>query len=333
MRDLREGLRLAGRSWGLAVLLLAVNLALAASLAVPLAVMLEADLHERPSAGAMRDGFDFPWWSRWSDTRTGFEQSLSPDILGSGFAFKNLDLLVKGALPGGLFVRKGKDGTRPPTLDPLILGLGAMALVLHNFVTGGVLAVLRQAQGRWTMRAFLHASGFYFGRFLRIALVMLALTALLYTAWSPVAQFMENQARQAVSERTAMAWLVARVLVLFVGLALVFLVSAHARILTVLEDRSSALLAVVSALAVTVRTLGRGAAAILLAVAAWAALVALWASFESAFPPTGYASQVLALAVMQALLFARILLRVSLLGGLMTMQRRRTPAAAPRLTD
>lgn len=322
MRDFLYGLRLAGRSWGLGVLLLAGNLALAAVLAVPLAVMLEADLHERPSGAAMMDGFDYPWWSRWADTRTGFESSLSPDILGAGFAFKNLDLLAKGALPAGLFVLPDAEGRRRPVLDPLLLVLGAAALVAHNFLAGGVLAVLRQAQGRWTVRAFLHAGGFYFGRFLRIALLMLALTALLYAAYGPLARIMEGRAREAVSERTAMAWLGARLLVLLTGLGLVFLVSAYARIVTVLEDRASAVLAVLTAISATFRTLRHSAPVALLAMASWAVLVALWAAFESRYATTGYASQLVALAAMQAFLLARILLRVTLLGGLMTVYRR-----------
>ena len=50
-------------------------------------------------------GFDYDWWAHWSERQQGPPSALSPDILGTGFAFQNLELLLKGSLPLGLFAR------------------------------------------------------------------------------------------------------------------------------------------------------------------------------------------------------------------------------------
>ena len=41
-------------------------------------------------------GFDYDWWAQWSERQEGPPSALSPDILGTGFAFRNLELLLKG---------------------------------------------------------------------------------------------------------------------------------------------------------------------------------------------------------------------------------------------
>ena len=171
-----QGTSRVARSPGLVVLLLAVNLGSAAVLAVPLARTLEADLGHTDAARQMMHGFDFPWWSQWADARRGWTGSFAPDVFGIGFAFRNVDLLLRGYLPAGLFLSReaetaggrGRAGEEAG-VDPLILALGAAYLLLQTFLAGGVVATLRGARGSWTVRGLLHGSGFYFGRFLRLA--------------------------------------------------------------------------------------------------------------------------------------------------------------------
>ena len=81
----KRGLRRAGALWGLVLFLLAVNLATAAVLAVPLAQTLGDDLAHHPAADNMLSGFDYPWWSAWADAHP--QTTFGPDILGTGFAF------------------------------------------------------------------------------------------------------------------------------------------------------------------------------------------------------------------------------------------------------
>src|SRR5438132_1738048 len=107
LEAVRAGLRRAGALWGLVLFLLLVNLLIAAVLAAPMAHTLEADLSNRAAAQRMLDGFDYPWWAAWADAHP--DTTFGPDILGAGFAFKNLDLLLRGNLPAGLFVLPDAD--------------------------------------------------------------------------------------------------------------------------------------------------------------------------------------------------------------------------------
>jgi len=86
LHTLAEGFRRLARSAGLVPLLLLVNLGSAALLAVPLARTLEKDLEHRDAAREMLHGFDFPWWSQWSDAQQGWTSSFAPDVFGVGFA-------------------------------------------------------------------------------------------------------------------------------------------------------------------------------------------------------------------------------------------------------
>ena len=102
-----QGGRLLRRSFGLAVLLLVVNVAAALVLAAPLAGILQRDLHQKQASRSMLYGFDYPWWSQWSDAQSGWTTSFGPEIFGVGFVFRNLDLLLKGALPANLLAPRG----------------------------------------------------------------------------------------------------------------------------------------------------------------------------------------------------------------------------------
>ena len=79
---LLEGFRALRRSWGLVSFLLAINLASAALLAVPLAGVLEKEFDNSDVAPRMLYGFDYPWWSRWSSQQAGWTASFSPRIFG-----------------------------------------------------------------------------------------------------------------------------------------------------------------------------------------------------------------------------------------------------------
>jgi hypothetical protein len=326
---LAAGLRRVGRSWGLGVFLLAMNLGTALLFAAPLAGMLAQELHERPAATAMAHGFDYPWWSRWADDTSGWPKTLGPDLLGAGFAFKNADLLAKGQLPAGLFALGGGDGGRELGLDPVLLAVAAAFMIVQVFLAGGVLSVLRQAQGRWTVRGLLHGAGFYFGRFLRVwALMMLAL-AVLYTLYAPLAHWADARARESVSETAAHAWLFGRHAVLLLAIVFLHVVATYARVIIVLEERSSATLAVLTGLGFALSRL-MATLVITGVLAALALLVlALWAAFDEAWTTTGFRSQIVTLVAMQAILLARILLRIALPASLMDLYRRRAADNAP----
>jgi len=315
---LRAGFRSVGRNWGLVLLVLLGNLAFALVLAVPLSLQLEGDLANRGASSGMMYGFDYDWWAQWSEHQEGPPSALSPDILGAGFAFRNLELLLKGSLPAGLFAR-GDRGS----FDPTILGLGVLYLLLQVFLTGGLLGVFRAPTGGWTVRGLLHGSGFYFGRLFRVSLLALAAAGAVFALNAPFARWVDGLAREAVSERTAIALTLGRHAVLLLALVAVHMVSSHAKVLVVREERLSSVLAFLSSLGVCARNLLAAFGQYLVVGAVAIALVALFGALDARLGVVGWRSQLPALALFQAVVVLRIALRLALLAGQVELQNAR----------
>jgi len=342
MTALRDGFRALARNWGLVLLVLAVNLGLALVLALPLATQLERDLAHTGASGSMMYGFDYDWWSAWSEEQEGLPGSFGPDIFGTGFALKNLDLLLRGALPAGLFPSgaeeetpgSGRGGSRAsPRVEPLILGAGVLYLLVQIFLTGGLLGVLRAPGGGWTLRGLIHGSGFYFGRLVRVSLLALGLAWIVFALNVPFARWVDEMAREAVSERTALALGLGRHGLLLFVLVLLHAVASYARVIVVREERESAALAFLSSLGFcarnTLAVLGQYGVVLLGAVA----LLALWVGFDARFAVIGWRSQIVALAGFELFLIGRIALRLGLMGGQLELHRARAGASAPATED
>jgi hypothetical protein len=336
---LRDGFRSLARNWGLVLLVLATNLAFALVLAVPFARQLDRDLAHTGASDAMMYGFDYDWWSSWSEKQVGPSRTFGPDVLGTGFAFKNLDLLLRGRLPGGLFAdasrREGAEVSsrgqdRPQATDAIVLGVGALYVVLQVFLLGGLLGVFRSPRGGWTFRGLAYGSGFYFGRLLRVSVVALALAGIVFALDVPFARWVDRLARDAVSERTALVLLLGRHAVLLAALLLVHMVASFARVVVVTEERRSALLAWLTSLGFCARNLLAAAGQYAVVIAAAVLLLGLWSLADARLVVTGWRSQLLALAGFEALVVVRIALRLGLLAGQLELYRARAgrPEAA-----
>jgi hypothetical protein len=320
IRALRDGFRAAWRNWGLVLLLLGLNLGTAAALALPLAGMLEEDLEQRDAAQHMLHGFDYAWWTEWSERQSGFARDFGPELFGTGFIFRNLELLLVGQLPAGLFAFGG--AREAASVDPLVLWLGAAYLVLQTFLAGGLLGVLRAPQSGWTVRGLLHGSGFYFGRLFRLLLVVLAIDGLVFALNVPVAAWVNARARDAVSENTALVYLFGRHALLLLALLFVHLLAGYAKAIIVIEERSSALLAVLSSLGFCLRNLARTAGHYAALAGLALLLAAVWAALDAAWPVSGYRTQLVSLLLAQLLVGGRIFLRLALMGGQVALYQR-----------
>jgi len=320
---LRDGFRTVGRNWGLVLVVLLANLAFALVLAVPLAQKLESDLAHRGASSEMMYGFDYDWWTRWSAEQRGPSSALGPDLLGTGFALRDLDLLLDGALPGGLFARGGR-----VSLDATTLGVGALYLLWQVFLAGGLLGVFRAPLGGWTIRGLAHGSGFYFGRMVRVSLLALAAAGAVFALNLPFGRWLDGLARDAVSERTALAITLGRHALLLLALVLVNMVSCHAKVLVVREERRSAVLACLSSLGFCARNLFAALGQYLAVLALGVGLVALFGALDGRLVVTGWRSQIVALVLFQAFLAARIALRLGLLASQVELQRARSGRAA-----
>lgn len=330
----RDAFMAVRRNWGLAVLVLLVNLGLAAVLAKPLAGVIERDLEHTEASVDMMYGFDHGWWKEWSERQTGWTRNFGPDLLGNGFAAKNLDSLLKGQLPLRLFAGggdqdPGAEPPPPPGLDPVVLALGAAYLLVQTFLTGGLLGVFRAPEGGWTVRGLLHGSGFYAGRLLRVMLLALAAAAAVFWLSSPLSGWMDGRARESVSETGALAWSLGRHALLLCALVLVHMVSSFAKVIVVVEERSSAILAFLSSLGFCLRNLGRTLGQYAAVATAGLVLLLVWHVLDGSLDVTGYKTQLVFLLLAQLFVLARIKLRLLLIAGQVALYRSRvTPGAS-----
>jgi len=321
---LREGFLSVGRNWGLVVLVLVANLLLSALLAVPLASQLEADLRHRGASVEMMYGFDYDWWSRWSEGQQGYARSFSPVVFGTGFAFRNLALLLDGQLPAGLFAHGGdKEGNGAPPVDEVVLGLGALYLLGQTFLAGGLLGVFRAPQGGWTFRGLAHGCGFYFGRILRVSLLALALAAAVFALNAPFARLLDRLSSEAVSERTAIALTLGRHALVLLALLFVHMASSFAKVTVVREERRSAALAFLSSLGFCARNLFAALGQYAVVLALGAMLLVAFGLLDARWTATGWKSQLVLLALFETVLLGRIALRLGLLAGQLELARAR----------
>ncbi len=311
--SLRDGFRNVARHYGLVLLVLATNLGLALLLAVPFAFLLERDLAHSRASSDMMYGFDYDWWTLWHAKAQGFAADFAPDLVGVGFAFRNLDLLLRGQIPGGFFATEAGP-------DAAILGLGLVYLLLQVFLGGGLLATFRSGRG-WTVRGLVHASGFYFGRLFRVSLLALAAAGLVFALDAPLAAGLDGLARAAVSERNALALTLARRALLLLALVLVHMVASYAKVIVVAEERRSAFLAFVSSAGFCARRLGAVLGQYLAVAGAGLLLLGLFSAVDAGLRVDGWKSQLVALALFQLVVGAGIALRLGLLAAQLALRR------------
>jgi hypothetical protein len=109
------------------------------------------------------------------------------------------------------------------------------------------------------------------------------------------------------------------------------MISSYAKVILVLEERSSAVLAVVSSLAFCLRNLLRTAGHYLTLTALGVVLVVVWSLLDGRWMTVGYRTQIVSLLLAQALVFGRIWLRLALAGGQISIYRRLSgiPSSGP----
>jgi hypothetical protein len=233
------------------------------SLPLTLALRAEITTHLGASLAAetAANGVNYEWMQEFTDQATGLGTTLKPTILGFGAVLDNLSAFI--------------DNTPRPVV---IVGAAGAYLLLWLFVAGGVID--RYARDRATgTHGFFSASGVFFFRFLRLAIVMCAVYGLLFGYLHPwlFDRVYPRLIREVNVERTAVFIRAGLYLLFGVVLAACNLVFDYAKIRAVVEDRRSALGAMGSAVRFVRRNLGAAAAVYLLNVALFAVTLTAYA--------------------------------------------------------
>ena len=238
-----DGWRRVRRAPAIVLGLLPLSMAVALPLALVLRGMIAQHLGTSLAAEAAVRGVNWDWWQEFSSQATGIGTTFGPAVIGFAAVLGNLSDLLDN---------------RP--LAPAVAGAVAAWLVLWSFLTGGILDRLARNR-RVGAAGFFMASGVHFFRMLRLGALALLAYALLFRLVHPALfdALFAALTRETTVERTAFAWRVVLYAVFGGLLVSVNVLFDYARIRLVVEDRHSA----VGALLAGARFLGRHAGACL----------------------------------------------------------------------
>ena len=240
------------------------------SLPLTLAVRerLEQHLGGSLAADTAASGVNYDWMQEFEDQATGLGATFAPTIIGFGAVLDNLSAFLNNL-------------HRPV----IIAGAVGAYILLLIFVSGGIID--RYARDRATRaHGFFAASGVFFFRFLRLAVVMAIVYGLLFEYVHPwlFDQLYLRLTRDLTVERTAFLVRIALYVVFALLLAASNVVFDYAKVRAVVEDRRSALGAVHAALSFVGRN---WIAAVMLYLADFALFVLMVAIYAVVAPGAG----------------------------------------------
>ena len=225
-----EGWRRVWRAPALVLGMLAASLAFALPLALVLRGMIAGHLGPSLAAEAALRGVNWDWWQEFAAQATGLGATFAPSVIGFAAPIANVSDLL--------------DNRRMATVVAAVVGVW---LVLWSFLAGGMIDRLARDR-RLGVAGFAAAAGRHAGRLWRLGVLALGLYALLFGyvhGWL-FDDLFRWATREFTVERTAFLVRVGLYLAFGVLLVALNIVTDYARIRLVVEDRHSAVMALVA---------------------------------------------------------------------------------------
>ncbi len=289
VRAWRDGIR---RVAGAPLILVGVWL-MTTLVSLPLTLAIRGEIANHFGASLAAEtaatGVNYEWMQEFADQANGLGTTLKPTILGFGAVLDNLSAFI--------------DNTSRPLV---IVGAASTYIVLWLFVAGGVID--RYARDRATgAHGFFSASGVFFFRFFRLAIVMFAVYGLLFGYAHPwlFDRMYPRLIREVSVERTAFFIRAGLYLVFGLVLAGCNLVFDYAKLRAVVEDRRSALGALVAAVRFIRRNIAAAVTVYLFNVALFALTLAAYAAVAPSAGGVGWTMWI-GFAIGQLYILARL---------------------------
>jgi hypothetical protein len=267
----REGFRRVNRAPSVVMGMFLVTLMVALPLSLALRGMIEAQLGSSAVADSVASGVNYEWWQEFSEQAAGLGKTFGPSLIGFGAVLQNLSGLFDN-LP----------------LASTIAGATLAWLVIWSFLSGGVLD--RFARDRPTRTAgFFAACGTHFWRFFRLGVIGWLVYAFLFGelhVWI-FDELYPWLVRDLTVEREAFALRLAGYAVFGAVLLACVMVFDFARVRIVVEDRRSALGALLASVRFIRRNFGRVLLLYALNGAAFLLVLALYAVASPGAPRSG----------------------------------------------
>jgi hypothetical protein len=228
----RDGLRRVNKAPAVLLGAWLITLLVSLPLAAAMRGLLRHHLGSSLAADAAASRANYDWMQEFSGQATGLGVTFKPAVLGFGAVVDNLSAFI--------------DFTPQPII---IIGAASVYLVLWLFFAGG--AIDRYARDRATQaHGFFAASGVFFFRFLRLAILMALVYVWLFGFIHPwmFEDLYPRLTREISVERTALFIRIALYAVFGILLIAFNVVFDYAKVRAVVEDRRSMLGATAAAL-------------------------------------------------------------------------------------
>lgn len=267
----REGLRRVRTAPMVLAGMFALTLFVSLPLSYALRGMIAAHLGSSLAAETAASGTNYDWWLEFSAQASGLGTTFVPSITGFGAVLDNL---------GGLLDHTGVATT--------IAGVTAAWLVLWSFLAGGIVDRFARAR-RTRAHGFFAACGIHFWRLLRLGIVAVLVYGFLFRyvhSWI-FARGYVWLTHDFTVERTAFVIRAFGYVIFGALLIACNIVFDYARVRIVVEDRRSALGAILAGARFVRRHAGRVAALYALNAAAFLLLIAIYALVAPGAPRAG----------------------------------------------
>ena len=221
-----KGFHTSRKNFRLVIFLLVFNLLFSLILAVPMYTSLEESIGRSEAGDRMVKGFDYIWWEEFRDQSRGIETTFSPSILGKGAVLDNFVHLIHFG------------ETRLPRVLLLFL---ALYILLHTFLSGGIISIFNMDVPAFSLRGFFSGAGKFASRFFLLMVFSWVFFFLVITFRDFLSTLVNSVSETARSE--ILPFYLSLISSLFVYAVFLFfqMVFDYARIKTVIEDRRNAL--------------------------------------------------------------------------------------------
>lgn len=269
---------------------------------LPLTVIVHGALSDQLGSSLVADtmarGVDYEWWQEFTDQAGGVARTFTPTIIGFAASLDAWSRLLDGA------------SLSTPLTRALAVYLGGWVVL-----SGGVIE--RYARRRpLRVSGFAQACGRLGGRLLRLALVAGAVYWVLFAVVHPwlFNTWYGRFTRDVAAESTALVWRALLYLVFGALVAATMTIVDYAKVRVVVEDRRSALLALVASLRFIARQPSRVAGLWALNSLALIAVLSVWAVAAPGVGDAG-AGMWLRLLATQGYLAARLAIKLASLAS------------------
>ncbi len=306
LQAISRGFRRTVGSLEVVLLLWLVNALAAAPAAWIVASTIEDAIGSSVVQEEMRSGFDMTWYGEYKVYASGLAKIFTPTVLGVGAFLDNLQAWVTG----GMFTRFAG-----------VVVIGAIYAMVWLLLLGGVVERYAHPDETRSFGGFFRAGGRFFFRFVRLAAISGMLYFLIYRLHHRVYDAIGERVRDVTTERTVLLYALLAVSLTAVLLATVHVCFTYAKAATVVDDRRSMFLAAVRGIAFVIAHPFRTFGVYLVPALVSVVLLVLYGLVAPGAGQTTRTWVIVAFAIGQAFLIARLMLRLTALGGAVTLYR------------